>query len=47
MVPNRAAHHRYSMQLTSRVLNSKLTEAAQEIGSTKLPYEWLSDQVSE
>ena len=35
---------RYSMQVTSCVLYSKLTEAAQAMGSTKSPYEWLSDQ---
>ena len=34
---------RYSMQVTSCVLYSKLTEAAQAMGSTKSPYEWLSD----
>ena len=35
---------RYSMQVTSCVLYSKLTEAAQATGSTKSPYERLSDQ---
>ena len=35
---------RYSMQVTSCVLYSKLTEAVKAMGSTKLPYEWLSDQ---
>ena len=35
---------RYSMQITLSVLYSKLTEAAQAMGSTKSPYEWLSDQ---
>ena len=34
---------RYSMQVTC-VLYSKLTEAAQAMGLTKSPYEWLSDQ---
>ena len=32
------------MQVTSCVLYSKLTEAAQAMGSTKSLYEWLSDQ---
>ena len=35
---------RYSMQVTSCVLYSKLTEAVKAMGSTKLPYEWLSNQ---
>ena len=34
---------KYSMQVTC-VFYSKLTEAAQAMGSTKSPYEWISDQ---
>ena len=34
---------RYRMQVTC-VLYSKLTEAAQAMGWTKSPYEWISDQ---
>ena len=36
---------RCSMQVTSCVLYPKVTEAAQAMGSTKSPYEWLSDQI--
>ena len=34
----------YSMQVILLVLYSKLTEAAQAVGSTKSSYEWLSGQ---
>ena len=35
---------KYSMEVSSCVLYSKLTEAVKAMGSTKLSYEWLSDQ---
>ena len=35
---------RDSIQVTSYVLYSKLTEAAQGMGSKKSPYEWLSNK---
>ena len=35
---------RYSMQVKLCVFYSKLFETVQAMGSTKSPYEWLSDQ---